>query len=89
MDRTSLFKIGLVGSAVAAVCCFTPVLVFSLGVLGFGAWLGWIDFVLLPMLGIFLGLTIYALWLRHAKAPCPHGQPDRKEAMIENQLSGP
>jgi len=59
-DRT-LLKTGVIGTIVAAICCFTPVLVIVLGALGLSAWLGWIDYVLLPALGVFLAATAWAL----------------------------
>jgi mercuric ion transport protein len=62
--RRSLLRIGIVGSAVTALCCFTPALVVALGALGAGAAVGWLDYVLLPALAGFLGLTGYALWQR-------------------------
>jgi len=61
MSERRLLGIGLGGSALAAVCCFTPALVLLLGALGLSAWLAWLDFVLLPALVLFLGLTAYAL----------------------------
>ena len=46
---------------IAAVCCFTPVLVIGLGAVGLSAWLGWLDYVLLPALAVFLAISGYAL----------------------------
>jgi len=66
MKDTTILKTGVIGSVIAAICCFTPVLVILLGALGLSAWLGWIDYVLLPALAIFLGLTAYGLWRRNA-----------------------
>ncbi len=64
-DATSrLLKVGLIGTALTAVCCFTPVLVVLLGALGLGAAVAWLDFVLLPTLAAFLILTAYALYRR-------------------------
>lgn len=60
-----LLRIGVVGAAVTAVCCFTPVLVVLLGAVGLSALTGYLDAVLLPALAIFLGLTGYALWSRN------------------------
>lgn len=60
------FSVG--GSIVAAVCCFTPLLVIVLGAAGLSAAIGYLDFVLLPVLAIFLGLTGYALWKRKSAA---------------------
>lgn len=56
---------GLGGSVIAAICCFTPALVILLGALGLSAVVGYLDYVLLPALAIFVALTIYAalrLW---------------------------
>ncbi|MDP6786586.1 MAG: mercury resistance system transport protein MerF [Rhodospirillales bacterium] len=61
MKEKTLLRTGVVGSAVAALCCFTPVLVILLGTVGLSAWLSWLDFVLLPALAGFLGLVAYAL----------------------------
>ena len=58
-DRT-LLKVGGIGSLIAAVCCFTPVLVVLLSALGLSALVGWLDLVLFPTLILFLGLTLCA-----------------------------
>jgi mercuric ion transport protein len=62
-DR-KLLKVGIVGSVITALCCFTPVLVILLGLVGLSALGGWLDYVLLPALAAFVGITIYALWRR-------------------------
>jgi mercuric ion transport protein len=59
-DRT-LLRTGVVGTIVTAVCCFTPVLVILLGLIGLSAIVSWLDFVLLPALGAFVAVTAYAL----------------------------
>ncbi|KAF0677168.1 mercury resistance system transport protein MerF [Profundibacterium mesophilum] len=59
-----LLKSGLIGTAIVALCCFTPVLVILLGAVGLSAMLGWLDIVLLPALAVFIGITLYALWRR-------------------------
>lgn len=63
-DRKLLF-IGIAGSVVAALCCFTPILVILLGFVGLASLTGTIDVVLLPALIIFLAITVYALWKRN------------------------
>ena len=70
MDNRSLLKTGITGSAIVAVCCATPVLVIALGVVGLSAWVGWLDYVLIPALVIFIGITIYAWRRRRADAAC-------------------
>lgn len=56
------FKAGLWGSVIAAICCFTPVLVIGLGFVGMAALTPYLDTVLLPMLAFFLILAGYGLW---------------------------
>ena len=64
MTGERLFKVGLIGTVITALCCFTPILVILLGAVGVSAALGWLDVVLLPALTAFLGITAYALWRR-------------------------
>ena len=52
--------------AVVALCCFTPILVLLLGVIGVSAVVGWLDYVLFPTLAVFVGITIYAFWKRRS-----------------------
>ena len=67
MRNETMLKIGIIGTVVAALCCFTPVLVILLGAVGLSAVIGVLDFVLLPSLAMFLALTGYALWKRQSK----------------------
>lgn len=60
MRRKNLLKLGIVASIVTAICCFTPALVVLLGALGLSAWLGWLDSVLIPLLIVFLAITVFA-----------------------------
>lgn len=62
-----LIATGLIGTVVAALCCFTPVLVVLLGAVGLSAVLGWIDDVLLPALAFFVALTVHAVWRRQRR----------------------
>lgn len=70
MKDGTILKTGIVGSALAAICCFTPALGLLLGALGLSAWLGWLDYVLLPALALFLGITAYGLWRRQRTLTC-------------------
>ena len=65
-DR-KLIGTGVVGTVIAALCCFTPILVVLLGAVGLSAWLGWLDYVLLPALAFFVALTVYAVWRRQRR----------------------
>lgn len=67
--RDRLLSIGIIGTAVAALCCFTPVLVILVGAVGLSWVVGWLDLVLLPALAVFIGITGYALWRRQRTGP--------------------
>ena len=61
MLKDKWFRTGLVGSVIAAVCCFTPLLVWLLGLLGLSALVPLLDFVLLPALLICIGILVGAI----------------------------
>ena len=67
MENGNLLKIGIVGAVITALCCFTPILVILFSALGLSALLGVLDIVLLPVLALFIGVTIYTLWKRKQK----------------------
>ena len=64
MTNSTLLKTGIVGTIIAVLCCFTPLLVILLGALGLSAAIGVLDYVLLPALAFFIALTVFALWKR-------------------------
>ncbi|MGH6918654.1 MAG: mercury resistance system transport protein MerF [Geminicoccaceae bacterium] len=66
MTEKGLLSVGIIGTVVAALCCFTPVLVVLLAAVGLSAVIGWLDYVLWPALVFFLGLTAFALWKRRS-----------------------
>jgi mercuric ion transport protein len=68
MNNAQLLKTGLMGSIMAALCCFTPVLAVLLGAVGLGWFIGYLDYVLVPVRVIFLGLVSYAVWRNAKKA---------------------
>ena len=59
-----LLRTGSLGTAIAAICCFTPALVVLVGFAGLSAIVGWLDYGLFPMLFASMGLVPYALYLR-------------------------
>jgi len=61
VDDRKLLGVGIVGAVVAALCCFTPLLVGLLAALGLSALVGALDYVLLPALAVFIGITVYAV----------------------------
>jgi mercuric ion transport protein len=59
--RDPLLKLGIIGTVIAALCCFTPALVVLIAAVGLSAVGGWLDYVLLSAMVIFAALTAYAL----------------------------
>jgi len=59
-----LLKRGIIGSLIAAVCCFTPLLVLAFAGVGLSALIGGLDYFLFPMLFASLGVVAFALYLR-------------------------
>jgi mercuric ion transport protein len=59
MKSKTMIKAGIVGTVITALCCFTPVLVILLGAVGFSALVGYLDYVLIPALLVFLGILAY------------------------------
>ncbi len=62
--KDKLLALGIGGTIIAALCCFTPVLVWILTGLGLMAIAGYLDIVLLPILFIFIIISGVALWRR-------------------------
>jgi mercuric ion transport protein len=67
MNDKSLLKVGVIGTIIVALCCFTPVLVILFGVVGLSAIVGYLDYVLFPALAVFVMITIYAVIRRARK----------------------
>ncbi|MDE3225758.1 MAG: mercury resistance system transport protein MerF [Nitrospirota bacterium] len=81
-QRKRLLWTGVIGSGIVALCCFTPILAGLLGVIGMGAITGYLDYLLLPALAVFLGLAVYAgSRQRQATADtcCAAHAPDNRE----------
>ena len=61
-----MFKTGVLGGIVTAICCFTPILVIVFSAVGLAAAIKYLDFVLFPMLAIFIVLAVVGfIKLRH------------------------
>jgi mercuric ion transport protein len=59
MDGKKCFRTGLWGSIIAAICCFTPLLVVGIGLIGLAALTPYLDYLLFPALAFFLVLAFY------------------------------
>jgi mercuric ion transport protein len=72
MNDKKLMRRGLIGSTVAAICCFTPLLVVLVAGVGLSAIVGWLDYGLFPLLFASLGVVAHALWLQAGRpGRCP------------------
>lgn len=63
-----LLKVGIVGTVLSALCCFTPILVVIFSLVGLGAAVAWLDSILIPTLVFFIGVSIYALMIKNKAA---------------------
>ncbi len=68
MNDSALVKTGIVGGVIAAVCCATPILVIALGAVGLSALTGYLDFVLLPLLALCIGMIAFGVYKRRQGA---------------------
>jgi mercuric ion transport protein len=66
-----LLVTGLAGTALTALCCFTPVLVILLGAVGAASLAVYLDAVLFPLLGFFLLLSLVGAWRYFRKPAAP------------------
>ncbi len=57
-----MLKTGILGTVVAGLCCFTPILVILLGSVGLSWMVGYLDVVLLPALAMFVLIAAYAVF---------------------------
>ncbi len=69
MNPKMMFWSSLSGTVLVALCCFTPILVITLSALGLGALVGYLDFLLLPALGVFLIIT-FVSYRRYRSSQC-------------------
>ena len=67
MRDGTLIITGIVGAAVAAVCCATPLLVVVFGAVGLTAWLAKADYVLIPAVILCLVLVAFGLYRRQLR----------------------
>ena len=63
-SAAKLTRFCAVGTVIAALCCFTPVLVIVLGAIGMSAIVKYLDVVLLPLLGLFVVILVVGLAAR-------------------------
>ena len=58
------------GTVLVALCCFTPILVITVGVIGLGALTPYLDYVLFPALGVMIIVTVlsYGKWKKGCDA---------------------
>jgi membrane protein implicated in regulation of membrane protease activity len=79
MNHRRLFRIGVFGSILLALCCLTPALFLLLTAVGLAAWTGWLDVVLIPAFALCLALTLWA-WRRCRRDAACAVEPNRPPA---------
>ena len=71
MARNRLVATGIIGFVLSMLGCVTPALVALLAAVGVSGTLGWLDYVLLPAMAVFAGVTIFAVVCRRRRANAP------------------
>ncbi len=72
MNEKRLLRNGIIGSVIAALCCFTPVLVIMLGFAGLSGIIGGLDYFLFPLMFTSMGMIGFALYIRSGRqGPSP------------------
>jgi len=69
MNNRALFRTGVIGAVVAALCCATPILGIALGAIGLSALATKVDYVMIPVLVASLGLVGIGLYRRKVSTP--------------------
>jgi len=64
MQSNKLLRVGVIGTMIAALCCFTPILVILFATIGLSWAVGYLDYLLLPAMVVFMVLIMVALWRR-------------------------
>jgi len=67
--NNKLLKTGAIGTLITLICCFTPLLVWILSAIGLAALVGYLDFVLLPLLAIFIAIVVLSGFLHYRNRP--------------------
>ncbi|MBL4644374.1 MAG: mercury resistance system transport protein MerF [Candidatus Pacebacteria bacterium] len=81
MKKTKPSKKGLytaaTGTVIVALCCFTPILVVTVGIVGLSALTPYLDYVLYPALAVMLVVTYlaYKKW----KQGCNNNEIEEKD----------
>ncbi len=63
-QKNIVLRTGIIGSIITAICCFTPILIVIFTAIGLAAIVGYLDYVLFPLLAIFLGMIGYGIYKR-------------------------
>lgn len=84
--QNKLVRYGSLGALIAALCCFTPLLVVGLAAAGLAGLTAYLDFVLLPVL--FASIGVVALGIRQSQrrrtAAC---ETNREKASVEPEAA--
>lgn len=77
MSDKKMICTGATGTVIAAICCFTPLLVILFGAVGLTAWLAYADYVLFPILFACIGLLAFGLYRYRFAAQVSSGSPQQ------------
>lgn len=94
LEPKKLLKCSCGGFVIAALCCFTPILVIGMAAVGLSAYIGWLDYILLPVMAASAGAIVFslAMWKKtpsvvpvlRATLTCPHCGKSKVEEMPQD-----
>jgi len=73
----------IAGTVLVILCCFTPILVITIGVVGLGAFTPYLDYILFPALAVMIVVTVLAY--RKYKKGCDACSVEDTQNKSDNQ----
>ena len=70
MKGRKSFRIGVLGAALSALVCFTPLVVATFGLVGLSSWFPWVDGAFHGIFAVCLGVAgfaAYRMWRTRKK----------------------
>ena len=67
MASDKSIRTSIICALLSLLCCFTPALAVALASMGVASWSGVVNFVLFPLLALFLAMIGYAIYRRRSR----------------------
>ncbi|MBM7571910.1 mercury resistance system transport protein MerF [Aquibacillus albus] len=74
MKDNKLFATGIGAFSLCVLCCVAPFLAIGLGAIGLGFLTGYLNYVILPIIAILIGIIFYKWKQKKSKSLCKTGK---------------